>query len=606
MPPPQEPKSPAPSAAAADDANGHALPPPPPARRRRQIQSVVLLLFALGALSVVVRVADLSVYTSGTAAFSSASASSRAAALASIRSNSRLIDPVKASANTSTKAEKSPKMKAAELEALAELVRAVAPAKEAHQYDAKTRDMCFRERDVGILQAIRKSAKPFCSGASAMDAQGKRSRDAATAVTMYAARGGIRSAVLENFVVDLDGIEIFKPIKSMAEDGGSHDPRFKFNPKLVQCACQEMTSFFMEMTEPQRAHDQVWTPSIAAVPADAATPQSLLCDPDSHSDSKYDLVTAAANVTNSSQVEVFEDPMILIARRDDHNPFFQISYALNAWTMVQALGWDLARTRVLHFDAGYPSPIDALHQKLFSGDRPLVNAHELMGRQLYFKNKVMIAPFELSGPMMQHLDDKEPCFESELVRKFRDLSLASQGVTPDVIDARAIVKARPFTVTVITRRPYDGRKLQRVWLNEDEVLDKMRAEYSGLNVAFQSIDYVLLKLDEQMLTTIDSDMVIGMHGAGMVNVVWTRPETTIVEIFPKERFRWGYRNLCQFLGCDWHEFRGGQDRGDNPTPNTKDKFIPYDEWMAFFHPLFRDAYSVFEDKQRIILRQQQD
>jgi glycoprotein 2-beta-D-xylosyltransferase len=496
-------------------------------------------------------------------------------------------------------------MKAAELEALAELVRAVAPARESHQYDAKTRDLCFRERDVGLLQSIRKAAKPFCTAASAVDAQGQRSRDAATAVTTYSVRGGLRSAVLENLVVDLTHAEIFHPIKSMAEDGGSHDPRFKFNPQLVQCACQEMTTAFLAMTEPQREHDHPWTPSVAAIPSDAPTPPSLLCDPSSRPDGALDLVTAVAGVANSSRIEVFEDPVIVIARRDDHNPFFQISYALNAWTMVQALGWDLARTRVLHLDAGYPSPIDALHQQLFSGERPLVNAHELMGRQLYFKNKVLVAPFELSGPMMQHLDDGEPCYDSELVRKFRDLSLASQGVTPDVIDARAIVKQRPFTVTIITRRPYDGRKLQRVWINEDEVFEKMRAEYNGLNVVFQSIDYVLLKLDEQMLTTIDSDMIIGMHGAGMVNVMWTRSETTVVEIFPKERFRWGYRNLCQFLGCGWHEFRGGEDRGDNPVPNTKDKFIPYDEWMAFFHPLFRDAYSVFEDKQRVIRRQQQ-
>jgi hypothetical protein len=35
-----------------------------------------------------------------------------------------------------------------------------------------------------------------------------------------------------------------------------------------------------------------------------------------------DLVTG---VTNSSRVEVFENPMIVIARRDDHKPFFQIS-----------------------------------------------------------------------------------------------------------------------------------------------------------------------------------------------------------------------------------------------------------------------------------------
>ncbi|KAF1792931.1 Glycosyltransferase AER61, uncharacterized [Phytophthora cactorum] len=95
-------------------------------------------------------------------------------------------------------------------------------------------------------------------------------------------------------------------------------------------------------------------------------------------------------------------------------------------------------------------------------------------------------------------------------------------------------------VTVITRRPYGGRVLQRVWLNEDEIMDKIRVKYKDLN---------------QMKTTIESDMIISMHGAGLVNVLWARPMTMILEIFPKERFRWGYRNLCQFVGCDWHQFR---------------------------------------------------
>jgi hypothetical protein len=69
-------------------------------------------------------------------------------------------------------------------------------------------------------------------------------------------------------------------------------------------------------------------------------------------------LTAAAGATKASRVEEFEDPATVIAHRDDHNPFFLISYALNAWIMVQALGLDLLSTRVLHLDTGFSSPID--------------------------------------------------------------------------------------------------------------------------------------------------------------------------------------------------------------------------------------------------------
>jgi hypothetical protein len=82
-----------------------------------------------------------------------------------------------------------------------------------------------------------KAAKPFCAAAYVADAQGSHSRDAVTAVTTYSVRGGYCNAVLENLDIDLTDAEIFHPVKSMAENGGSHGPRFKFNTRLVQCEC---------------------------------------------------------------------------------------------------------------------------------------------------------------------------------------------------------------------------------------------------------------------------------------------------------------------------------------------------------------------------------
>ncbi|TDH73842.1 hypothetical protein CCR75_005588 [Bremia lactucae] len=51
-----------------------------------------------------------------------------------------------------------------------------------------------------------------------------------------------------------------------------------------------------------------------------------------------------------------------------------------------------------------------------------------------------------------------------------------------------------------------------------------------------------LTLARQMKSTTKSDIIIGMHGAGLVN-----------------RFRWGYRNLCQLVGCQWHQYRSDKE-----------------------------------------------
>jgi glycoprotein 2-beta-D-xylosyltransferase len=285
-------------------------------------------------------------------------------------------------------------------------------------------------------------------------------------------------------------------------------------------------------------------------------------------------------------LRVIHDRTVIIARRDDHNPFFQLSGVLNAWMLTRTLGWNRNDTRVIFMDGGFPSPIDDLHYRLLSTPDKfslLRGGEHLLGHKFKFTNDVMFAPYETTGPLMQHLNDEEPCQRSQLITEFRADALAAMGIpTPDPSTKKAI------TVTIISRRNYGGRRVQRRWLNEDEVLAAMREKYpsfNGMPIVIQSLEFVDLTLEQQMEISLNSDVVIGMHGAGMVNVLWTRPGTLVIEIFPRFRYRWGYRNICQYIGCDWHEFRGGGDTGMGD--NASHKTIYVDPWLAFFDPLFR-------------------
>ncbi|RLN87785.1 hypothetical protein BBJ28_00008536 [Nothophytophthora sp. Chile5] len=599
--------APAPAAAASAPAASSAW-----VGRRRLLQTLALVLLLLGALSMVARVVDLSAATSSLSSNNShngAGLSVRGSVRHTgyhqkRRNSSNLVNTVESPAKTAVAtvpaaatAEQNTTKPAVEPLALVRQ-RTRAP----HDYsDQEVKKKCYVQRDVGIIEAVRKAAKGFCkNGGWDQAKQAPVSREKGTKVTLFRVGGGLKSATFQNLMLDLVGVKIHAPIESMAQDGGKHDPRFNFNSRLVNCGCDELAQHFRKLPGDRERKDQeIWRPSLMGLPDDGM-PMTTMCSPrkpENARRSAWDFLKNPTTSPDKNETVIFEDPVVLIARRDDHNPFFQISYALNSWIMLKALDWDPQKTRVIHFDGGYPSPIDALHHGLLAPNHGIIDGATLMGKRVHFRGEVLVAPYELSGPMMQHLDDGEPCWDSELFRSFREHSLLTLNVTAQMEREIGVTAVRPMMVTVITRRPYDGRKLQRVWVNEDEVMDNMRLEYKGLNVEFRSIDYVNLSLEEQMTTTIASDMILGMHGAGMVNVLWARPMTTIVEIFPKERFRWGYRNLCQFVGCDWHDFRGGEDIGENPIPNTKDKRIPYDEWMKFFHPLFREAYGAFETQQ---------
>ncbi|KAH7459381.1 uncharacterized protein KRP23_15183 [Phytophthora ramorum] len=587
----------------------------PIASRRRLLQTLALVLLLLGALSMVARVVDLSAATSSFGAKSQSALSVRGP----VRHNgyqkasaSASVSVQNASSNIEIKETIAPEtappvtqQTVAQLQLQEQLkAKVVQRTKAPHDYSSvETKNKCYAERDVGIINKVQQAARNFCvDGGWNSSKLAPVSPDKATKVSMVRVGGGIRSATFQNLMLDLVGVKIHAPIKSMADDGGKHDPRFKFNPRLINCACDELANHFRKLPgDKERKAEQIWQPSLTSLPEDGI-PMTTISPrkPENYKRSAWDFVKNPTTAPDKNETLVFEDPVVLIARRDDHNPFFQISYALNAWIMLQALGWDVTKTRVIHLDGGYPSPIDALHKGLLAPNHEIIDGATLMGKRVHFRGEVMVAPYELSGPMMQHLNDDEPCYESELFKTFRSLSLQTLNITPAMERRVGVTTIRPMIVTVITRRPYGGRTLQRMWVNEDEVMANMRIEYKGLNVDFRSIDYVNLTLAEQMNTTIESDMIISMHGAGLVNVIWARPMTTVVEIFPKERFRWGYRNMCQFVGCDWHEFRGGQDIGEDPVPNTKNKRIPYDEWMAFFHPLFRETYGAFEEQQAVL------
>ncbi|KAF1788216.1 hypothetical protein GQ600_15223 [Phytophthora cactorum] len=55
---------------------------------------------------------------------------------------------------------------------------------------------------------------------------------------------------------------------------------------------------------------------------------------------------------------------------------------------------------------------------------------------LMFQNRVvhfdsaLLAPYEVTGPLTSHLDDNQPCYDNDMIKDFRDLSLKSLGVTP--------------------------------------------------------------------------------------------------------------------------------------------------------------------------------
>ncbi|EEY62700.1 uncharacterized protein PITG_14483 [Phytophthora infestans T30-4] len=425
-----------------------------------------------------------------------------------------------------------------------------------------SKDECLYARDYGLIQRLRNTSRSFCT-------QGGNSSSPYT--FYHVSDAGVSATLLENFVLDVRGAQVAKDIDSLADDGGNHDPRFKYMKNATFCSC----------SQPQdHAHGapNIWNEFFVGGPGDN--------DPTC----KTDTVDRAVDDTMTLKQAV------VLVRRDDHNPFFQISGILNAWIMVQTIGWERDSTQLVTFDRALPTPVDELRHALLGPERLIISGEEFQHRVVHFES-ALLAPYEVTGPLMSHLDDNQPCYDNAMIKEFRDLALKSLRVAPR--DGKS--DPQRCLVTVISRRPYGGRRVQRQWRNEAEILQRMREEYQDAyrfgECEFQSLELTSMTMHDQMKSMLDSDVVIGMHGAGMVNAMWTRPGTLVIEIFPRRRFRWGYRNICQFVGCKWHDFRRGRDIKIHTTLSTDmDKIIPYPEWKSFFDPLFQNVVDELEWK----------
>ena len=123
-------------------------------------------------------------------------------------------------------------------------------------------------------------------------------------------------------------------------------------------------------------------------------------------------------------------------------------------------------------------------------------------------------------------------------------------------------------ILVIERKQYnrrigdDAKVFTRVWINSQDLINDMRKKYPHYNVT--GIYAEELTLCQQIQHAHSADILIGMHGAGMVHVWWTKEDATIIEIMPKsQRGNIAFKSLSTYLGQTYKQFTKVSEKKDN-------------------------------------------
>ncbi|KAI7286736.1 hypothetical protein KC343_g820 [Hortaea werneckii] len=187
--------------------------------------------------------------------------------------------------------------------------------------------------------------------------------------------------------------------------------------------------------------------------------------------------------------------------------------------------------------------------RMFGNGRPR-RLHALDSEVSIYSKAVIPLPGG-SNPMWEGDWTYLPCNESLLLRAFSQRILDSYTLPQTTQDPT------PLTLTLINR---SGTRRLR---NQDALLVRLQATFPDIRV--RSVDLAALSITDQLWTVHTTNILVGVHGAGLAHGMFLPNEgtTTLVEILPPELDFFGFANMCKLLGHKYFSEHGvhmdGQD-----------------------------------------------
>ncbi|RJE19216.1 hypothetical protein PHISCL_08441 [Aspergillus sclerotialis] len=114
-----------------------------------------------------------------------------------------------------------------------------------------------------------------------------------------------------------------------------------------------------------------------------------------------------------------------------------------------------------------------------------------------------------------------------------------------------------------TREPRQGDQIVVTFINrtgsrrlvdQEEYLKKLQSTFA--NVKVQSGDFADILFHEQLEIIQDTDVLVGVHGAGLTHAMFLQPRSAVVEILPPTLNHKGFRNLACLMGHSYFSAHG--------------------------------------------------
>ncbi|KAL4237441.1 hypothetical protein ACF0H5_002158 [Mactra antiquata] len=212
---------------------------------------------------------------------------------------------------------------------------------------------------------------------------------------------------------------------------------------------------------------------------------------------------------------------IALQRHEYVNMYHTMTDWFNTYLVTKVFHLDPKNVTILWIDGHPDGGLDSVWRTIFG---KVVRIGEIR-EPVKFSNMIWgIVGYD--SLIEDHFSQEVPYLED-----FRTLFLSSFGVTiDDQLDCDKL------NVLLIWRRDYVAHprnpsgSVARKIKNEDELFETMTEVFEGHNVKAMQID--LLPMSEQLSITSKTDILIGMHGAGLSHSLFLPRHAGLIEMFP--------------------------------------------------------------------------
>ncbi|KAK2745274.1 hypothetical protein FQN57_003969 [Myotisia sp. PD_48] len=265
---------------------------------------------------------------------------------------------------------------------------------------------------------------------------------------------------------------------------------------------------------------------------------------------------------------------ILVKREGEGNPWhslleiFSMSLTIDALKIDSGDGRykpfltneDAKNTQVVILDRRKNGPY--FHLWSLFAERPTIRLANISHDALLSEN-VIVPLAGGSNPLWQGDWEVFPCQRSDLLRVFSNR----------VLDHYQVDRSKPREEQIVVT--FIDRKSRRL-THQESYLEALSKNMSQIKV--QSIDFAAIPFKEQLKVARATDVLVGVHGAGLTHSMFLREGSVVVEILPRDFNHKGFLNVANLLG---HSHFSVHASNQNPQPShlRRDKWHREDVFL---------------------------